>query len=146
LCVGFPPIDDNGQLITDNLPDQNQPLLQLAGHMLPGRVVVQFNFLMTSNAANPAVIAAAQNFGTLTAYQVNNWFGSFGPAGSACGGTVNAPTSCDDASYLEMMQQGIYPLSSTDSLRSQYSEVWAANAVTFTNAIWQAHQELFAPP
>ena len=25
-------------------------------------------------------------------------------------------------------------------------EVWATNAVTFTNAIWQVHQELFAPP
>jgi hypothetical protein len=144
--VPFPPIDDNGQIITNNLPDQNQPLLQLAGQMLPGRLVVQFNFLMTSNAANPAVIAAAQNFGTLTAYQVNNWFGSFGPSGSACGGTVNFPTSCDDASYLEMLQQGIYPLGSANPLRSQYIEVWATNAVTFTNAIWQAHQELFTPP
>jgi hypothetical protein len=59
---------------------------------------------------------------------------------------VNSPTSCDDASYLEMMQQGIYPLGSTNPLRSQYIEVWATNAVTFTNAIWQAHQELFRPP
>ena len=144
--VPFPPIDDSGNLITTNLPDQNQPLLQLAGRMLPGRLVVQFNFLMTSNAANPAVIAAAQNYGALTAYQVNNWFGSFGPSGSACGGTVISPMPCDDASYLEMMQQGIYPLGPTNPLRSQYIEVWATNAVTFTNAIWQAHQELFAPP
>ena len=144
--VPFPPIDDSGNLITTNLPDQNQPLLQLAGRMLPGRLVVQFNFLMTSNAANPAVIAAAQNYGALTAYQVNNWFGSFGPSGSACGGTVISPMPCDDASYLEMMQQGIYPLGPTNPLRSQYIEVWATNAVTFANAIWQAHQELFAPP
>ncbi len=144
--VPFPPIDDSGNLITKNLPDQNQPLLQFAGRMLPGRFVVQFNFLMTSSAANPAVIAAAQNFGTLTAYQVNNWFGAFGPSGSACGGMVISPTSCDDASYLEMMQQGIQPLGPTNSLRSQYIEVWATNAVTFTNAIWQAHQELFTPP
>jgi hypothetical protein len=124
---------------------QSLPKL-LAGRMLPGRFVVQFNFLMTSIAANPAVIAAAQNYGTLTAYQVNNWFGSFGPSGSACGGTVSSPTPCDDASYLAMMQQGIYPLGSASPLRSQYIEVWATNAVTFTNAIWQAHQELFTPP
>jgi hypothetical protein len=74
-------------------------------------------------------------FGHSLAYQVNNWFGSFGPSGSACGGTVNALTPCDDASYLEMMQQGIYPLGPTDPLRSQYIEVWATNAITFTNAI-----------
>jgi hypothetical protein len=144
--VPFPPIDDSGNLITNNLPDQNRPLLQLAGQMLPGRFVVQFNFLMTSNAANLAVTAAAQNFGTLTAFQVNNWYGSNGPSGSACGGTVKSPTPCDDALYLEMMQQGIYPLGSANPLRSQYIEVWATNAVTFTNAIWQAHQELFMPP
>jgi hypothetical protein len=144
--VPFPPIGDTGNLITNNLPDQNQPLLQVAGRMLPGRFVVQFNFLMASNAANPAVIAAAQNYGTLTAYQVNNWFGSFGPSGSACGGTVNSPTGCDDAGYLDMLQHGIYPLGQTNPLRSQYIEVWATNAITFTNAIRQAHQELFAPP
>lgn len=60
----FPPIDGSGNLITNAPPDQNAPLLQLAGQMLPGRLVVQFNFLMTSNAANPAVPAAATNYGT----------------------------------------------------------------------------------
>src|SRR5262249_45060735 len=107
-----------------------------------GRFVVQFNFLMTSNAANPAVIAAAQNYGTLTAFQVNNWFGSYGPSSSACGGTVKSPTECHDASYLDMLQRGIFPLGQTSPLRSQYIEVWATNAITFTNAIWQAHLEL----
>jgi hypothetical protein len=57
--IPFPPIDDRGQLITNNLPNQNEPLLPLASGMQPGRLVVQFNFLMTSNAVNPAVIAAA---------------------------------------------------------------------------------------
>ncbi len=143
--VPFPPIDDTTNLITTNLPDQNAPLLQLAGQMLPGRLVVQFNFLMTSNAANPAVIAAANNYGTLTAYQVNNWFAGSG-AGSACGGMVTNPTPCVDNAYLEMLQQGIYPLGATNPLRSQYIEVWATNATVFTNALWQAHLELFAPP
>ena len=144
----FPPIDDNGNLIpiTNNIPDQNQPLLQLASRMISGRFVVQFNFLMTSNTANPAVSAAATSYGTLTAFQVNNWFGSSGTAGSACGGTVNQPASCDDAGYLDLLQRGIYPLGQTNPLRSQYLEVWATNAITFTNAIWQAHQEIFVMP
>jgi hypothetical protein len=54
-----------------------------------------------------------------TAFQVNNWSGSFGPSGSAGGGTVNSPTPCDDALYLEMRQQGIYPLGSRNLPRSQ---------------------------
>ena len=144
--VPFPPIDDNTNLITTtNLPDQNAPLLQLAAQMLPGRFVVQFNFLMTSNAPNPAVPAAAQNFGTLTAFQVNNWFAA-SSAGSACGGTVTNPTPCVDGTYLNLLQQGIYPLGITNPLRSQYIEVWATNATVFTNAIWQAHLQLNTPP
>jgi hypothetical protein len=142
--IPFPPIDENGNLITNNLPDQNQPLLQLAGQMLPGRFVVQFNFLMTSNPAQPAVIQAAQNYGSLPAFQANNWFAA-SDAGSACGGTVNQPVACDDATYLQMLQEGIYPLGLSHSLRAQYIEVWETNANAFTNAIWQAHQELIAP-
>jgi hypothetical protein len=145
--VPFPPIDDDGSLIATNLPDQNAPLLELAAQMLPGRLVVQFNFLMTSNAANRAVSQAAQGYGSLPAFQVNNWFAAIvGTDGSACGGTVTNPIPCDDADYFNMLEQGIYPLGMTNSLRSQYIEVWATNAVTFTNAIWQAHRELLGLP
>lgn len=84
----FPPINDGGNLILTNLPDQNAPLLELAGQMLAGRLVIQFNFLMTSNAANPAISQAAQSYGSLLAFQVNNWFAAIvGTDGSAYGGT-----------------------------------------------------------
>jgi hypothetical protein len=45
-----------------------------------------------------------------------------------------------------MLQRGIYPLGPANPLRSQYIEVWATNALAFTNAIWQAHSELFGAP
>jgi hypothetical protein len=143
----FPQIDNNTNIITGHAPDENEPLLQLASQMLPGRFVGQVNFLLTGSNASPAVIAAAQNYGSLPAFQVNNWYGGMG-GGSACGGTVTNPSPCDDASYLNMLETGIYPLGRTNSLRSQYIEVFNtnANAALFTNAIWQAHQELFAPP
>jgi hypothetical protein len=143
--VPFPPIDDSTNFITTDLPDQNAPLLQLAAQVLPGRFVVQFNFLMANNAPNPAVPAAAQNFGTLTAFQVNNWLAASN-AGSACGGTVTNPTPCMDGTYLNLLQQGIFPLGLTNPLRSQYIEVWATNANVFTNAIWQAHLDLSGAP
>jgi len=141
--IPFPPIDDNGELITNNLPDQNAPLLQLAGQMLAGRLVVQFNFLMTSNTANPAVSGGALSYGSLPAFQANDWMAAITNVdGSACGGTVNSPTPCDAATYLNLLEEGIYPLGTTNSLRSQYIEVWATNVMAFTNVIWQAHQEL----
>jgi hypothetical protein len=63
-----------------------------------------------------------------------------------CGGTVNNPVLCIDGPYLSMLETGIYPLKPTNRLRAQYLEIFAADAIAFTNAILQAHQELFAPP
>lgn len=141
----FPPIDDNGQIITKDPPDANQPLLSLAAQKLPGRFVVQYNFLMTTNPANPAVVAAAQKYGTLVAYQSNNYFGSSG-GGAACGGEVTNPVACLEATYLDELRTGIYPLTAANGLRSQYIEVFPANVLALTNAIWQAHTELLGGP
>ena len=46
------------------------------------------------------------------------------------------------------LETGIYPLGKTNGLRAQYIEAFAtnANAMLASNAIWQAHQDLFAPP
>ena len=141
----FPAIDDNGQIITGKVPDANQPLLALAAQMLAGRLVVQFNFLMTGSNASPAVVQAAQSYGTLTAYQSNNYFGSTG-GGAACGGDVVSPVVCSNDTYLSELEEGIYPLTTTNQLRSQYLEVFPANVLALTNAIWQAHRELVTPP
>ena len=142
---GFPPIDGDGQIITQNIPDPNLPLLAYAGQKLPGRLVVQFNSLVTGTNAIAAVPESAQFFGTLAAYQSNDWLGSSN-GGAACGGDAANPVPCtNDADYLSELNAGIYPLTPTNSLRSQYIEVFPANAITYTNAIWQAHVELFAP-
>lgn len=140
----FPAIDDNSQIITNNIPDANQPLLALAAQKLAGRLVVQFNFLMTSSNASVAVPQATQSYGTLAAYQSNNYFGSSN-GGAACGGTATNPLACANDTYLAELREGIYPLTPTNSLRSQYVEVFPANVIALTNAIWLAHQELFAP-
>jgi Beta-galactosidase len=141
----FPAIDDNGQIITTNIPDANQPLLGLAAQKLVGRLVVQFNFLMTGSNASPAVVQAALSYGTLTAFQSNNYFGSTG-GGAACGGNVVSPLVCSNDTYLAELEEGIYPLTPTNQLRSQYIEVFPANVLALTNAIWQAHLELVTPP
>jgi len=47
---------------------------------------------------------------------------------------------------MAKLQEGIYPLRQTNSLRLQYIEVFPTDALLFTNAIWQAHSELFGAP
>ncbi len=139
----FPPIGEDGSVVTGSV-DQNQPLLALAGQKLSGRLVVQFNFLMPGEPASPEVIQAAQTLGTMAAFQTNNYFGSTGQ-GAACSEPVTNPTPCTAATYLELLQTGIYPLGQSNKLRAQYIEVFPANANAFPDDIEQAHLELFAP-
>ncbi len=143
--VPFPPIAEDGSIINNNLPDQNQPLLQLASKKFPRRLVVQFNYLFPDQPANPFVIQAAQTLGTMAAFQSNNYY-SLSGEGAACGGTTAKPTSCTSATYLQMLEAGIYPLGQNNALRAQYIELWAANANAFPEDIKQAHDEITAQP
>ena len=137
----FPRIAEDGSVIQGTPPDENEPLLQLASQKFPGHLAVQFNFLMPGEPASPAVINAAQTLGTLAAFQTNEYFGSTGQ-GAACSEPVTNPTPCTETTYLELLQTGVYPLGQDDPLRSQYIEVFAANANAFPDDIQQAHIEL----
>ncbi len=143
--IPFPPIADDGTVITDSLPDQNQPLLALAAQKFPGRLVVQFNFLLNGTPANPFVVQAAQTLGTMCGFQTNNFY-SLTDSGAACGGTPDHPSPCSSQQYLSQLETGISPLGQSYSLRSQYIEIWPINANAFPEDILQAHQELFATP
>jgi len=137
----FPRIDENGMIIQGQVPDENLPLLMLASQKFPGKLVVQFNFLMPGEPASPAVVGYAQTLGTLAAFQTNNYFGSTGQ-GAACSEPVTDPTPCTDQTYIEMLQTGIYPLGQSNSLRAQYIEIFPANANAFPDDVQQAHLEL----
>lgn len=137
----FPRIAEDGSIIQGPVPDQNAPLLSLAAQKFPGRLVVQFNFLMPGEPASPAIVDAAQQLGTLAAFQTNNYFGSTGQ-GAACSEPVTNPTPCTAATYLTLLQTGIYPLGQDNNLRSQYIEIFPANANAFPDDIQQAHFEL----
>jgi hypothetical protein len=56
------------------------------------------------------------------------------------------PMPCEDDTYLNQLQEDIYPLAKTNSLRSQHIEVFPADVNSFTDAIWQAHLELIGAP
>lgn len=140
----FPGINENGSAIQGAIGDENEPLLQSASQMLPGRLVVQFDFLMPGEAASTVVTGAVQNYGTMAAFQTNEYFGKQGQ-GAACSEPVTNPTPCTAATYLELLETGIYPLGQSNALRAQYIEVFHANAGAFPADILQAHFELLPP-
>jgi hypothetical protein len=137
----FPAIAEDGSIITGARPDLTQMLLTSASQTFPGHVVVQFDFLMPGQAVSPDVILAAQNLGTLAAFQTNEYLGG---QGAACSEPVTNPTPCTDATFLQLLETGIYPLGRSNSLRSQYIEVFHDNASTFPDDIELAHLDLFA--
>ncbi len=137
----FPPINESGAIVKNNPPDQNTPLLTQSSQKFPGRLVVQFDFLMPGEAASPAVIQAAQTLGALAAFQTNEYLGQSGQ-GAACSEPVTSPTPCTLSTYLALLQTGIYPLGQSNPLRAQYIEVFHANATAFPGDILQAHDEL----
>lgn len=137
----FPAIAEDGSVITGNPPDPNAGLLTLASKKFAGHLVVQFNFLMPGEAASPEVVWAAQNLGTMAAFQTNEYFGQTGQ-GAACSEPVTNPTPCTATTFLQLLETGIYPLGKNGRLRAQYIEVFQSNANAFPADIVQAHDEL----
>ncbi len=138
----FPGINEDGTLIKGAIGDENEPLLQSASQMLPGRLVVQVDFLMPGEPASVLVTNAAQNYGTLAAFQTNEYLGG---KGAACSEPVTNPTPCTAATFLQLLDTGIYPLGQSNSLRSQYIEVFHDNAAAFPDDILTAHLQLVLP-
>jgi uncharacterized protein (TIGR03437 family) len=138
----FPGIDQNGNAITGTIGDENEPLLQSASQLLPGRLIVQFDFLMPG--VQPAVVVtnAAQNYGTLVAWQTNEYLG---PQGAGCSEPITTSIPCTSDLYLQLLDTGVYPLGASSSLRAQYIEVFNANANALQADILAAHSQLLPP-
>ena len=144
----FPPISEDGSVITgmsnkDLSSAQNLPLLTLASQKFPGHLVIQNNSLYVNEPAQTETIQSAESLGTMIAFQTNEDLGTTG-GGAACGARGDT-TPCGDATYLEMLETGIYPLGKSNSLRAQYIEVFAANVNAFPDDAEKAHLELLAP-
>ena len=142
-AMAFPPIADNGTIITGALPNLTQSLMGQAAQILPGKLVVQFDFLMPGEQASVEVTQAAQNFGTMAAFQTNEYENQLG---AGCSEPVTNPTPCTSATFLQMLEVGIYPLGQSNPLRAQYIEVFHANVSAFPDAILQGHNLLVPGP
>lgn len=159
----FPAIDENGCVYqppwptnprdpnyvpgtcinTAAVPDQNEPLLKLASEKFAGRLSVSYTNLDIQYLANSYPVYAARTWGTAIGYQVND-YDDF--QRSACSGSFLKPGPCDSATYLKLLEVGIYPLGQDHSLRALYIEVLPPDVLSFPHAIQQAHNELYAQP
>ncbi len=138
----FPPIAEDGSLITGPITYQSFPLLQLASQKFPGHLVIQNNSLYPGYPAESETVTSAESLHTMIAFQTNE---DIKGKGAACGGQGDT-TQCTDSTYLAELQTGIYPLGESDSLRARYIEVFALNVNGTPAAILQAHNELVSSP
>ncbi len=138
----FPGIAENGSAITGQIGDENEPLLESASQKLPGRLVVQFDFLMPGVAVSSEVTGAAANLGTMAAFQTNEYLGG---QGAGCSEPITSTIPCTADTFLTMLDIGIFPNGQSDPLRSQYIEVFHANATAFPADILTAHFQLLPP-
>jgi uncharacterized protein (TIGR03437 family) len=130
-------------LDTSATPDQNAPLLAMASQKFSNRLSVAYQNLDLSQPAQPYVAYAAQTWGTSIGFQTND-YSNFQSA--ACSGGSAQPGSCTSTTYLALLEVGIFPLGKSNSLRAGYIEVLPPDAISFPDAIQQAHAELVPPP
>jgi uncharacterized protein (TIGR03437 family) len=138
----FPGIAEDGSAIPGHIGDEDEPLIQSASQLLPGRLVVQFDFLMPGEAAATVVTGAAQNYGTFAAFQTNEYLGN---RGAGCSEPVTSSMPCTADTFLTMLETGISPLGTNNPLRAQYIEVFHDNAAAFPADILTAHLQLLPP-
>ena len=144
----FPQIAEDGSILkfTNGAAlsvTQNLPLLTLASQKLAGQLIIQNNTLYPDTPVPDQTVQSGQTLGTLTAFQTNLDFGSSG--GASCGPSIQQTAPCTDATFLDELETGIYPLGKSNSLRAQYIEVFAPNVNALPATILTAHYEL-APP
>ena len=127
----------------DTVPDQNKPLLEMASQKFAGHLTVSYQNLDAHAPASPYPVYAAQTWGTAIGYQTNDYDNL---QRAACSGGATNPGPCDSATYLKLLEVGIYPLGQDNGLRALYIEVLPPDVISFPDAIQQAHNLLFAQP
>jgi hypothetical protein len=121
------------------VPDENGPFVQLAAQKFAGRLAVAFQNIDPGGPADPYPVRAAATYGTAIGYQTNDYNNL---QQAACSGGSQHPGPCTSSSYLALLEIGIYPLGKSSNVRAQYVEVLPPDAITFPDAVFQAHSEL----
>ena len=156
-----PPVPTKYTFCSGPLPDDNAPLLSWASSQFPNLVVGYQSLIAGQQAEQYVAVTAPATWGTLPAYQTNDFNGPFQRASCATQPSLNAPVCPGWQEYLQLLEIGIFPTCISywpnpipasepcrTNPRSQYIEVLPPDATAFPQAILQAHAELvdYTPP
>jgi hypothetical protein len=135
----FPPIDESQKIVSGKQAQALntqvlESLVASAAKALTGRLILQHDFLMYNQPANPVVVGLARKHNLRLAWQTNLWRGNV-KEGAACGGGPGNGTVCTDAQYLDLLETGIRP-------GGLYIEVFPYDAIAHRSAIQKASQAL----
>ncbi len=150
---GFPPIDPMGKVVRgQKKASLNASLLQSlvsgAAGAIPGRFILQYDYLNYNQPADSEVVDLAKANNLPLAWQTNLWRGSF-QQGAGCGGSPGAGTFCHDPEYLGLLEEGVHPAGGSGrSAQGLYIEVFPYDAINHQSVIYQVHDELLGllPP
>jgi len=143
----FPPIDESQRIVSGKQAQalNTQVLDSLvagAAKSLAGRLILQHDFLMYRQPANPVVVDLARAHDLHVAWQTNLWRGN-AKEGAACGGSPGNGTVCTDAQYLNLLETGVHPAGGKGaSAQGLYIEVFPYDALAHQSAIAKVHKDL----
>ena len=141
----FPPIDEQQQIVRTVKPLNDgilQAMVASAAHTLANRLILQHDFLISGQPAEPSVVALARANRTFVAWQTNLWRGNL-REGAACGGAPQKGTPCTDEQFLDLLRAGIHPDGGAGpGATALYIEVFPFDALAHQGAIATAHAEL----
>jgi len=149
--AGFPPIDPSGQVVRGQQKAAlNATLLQSlvsgAAGAIPGRFILQYDYLNYNQPANSEVVDLAKANNLPLAWQTNLWRGAM-QEGAGCGGSPGAGTVCTDPEYQGLLEEGIHPAGGSGrSAQGLYIEVFPFDALAHKSMIYLAHAELLGLP
>jgi hypothetical protein len=152
----YPAINDAGMLVawTKAADDAlNDALIGIAASAFSGRFVLQKEFLIANEDADPLTVAYANEYGVPTSWQTNLWWVTHlknnpgdQPGAAACGGAdIADATACTAALFLNLMEEGVHPTGLTVPLpggRTRSIEVFMPDPSIYGAAITQVHGEL----
>ena len=128
----FPPIDNNGQQVTESSPsyvDVTNEIINAGLSLYPGQFAVQWNGL-NSVSLSPTVLTAASE-GAIPGWQANHWLST----GTGYGTNYATAVTPTNATYQQILDFGV-------TGGGQYLEVWAADVARYPDALSEARGRL----
>ncbi len=143
----LPPVGEEGHARTGRsvnalVHQELGNIIAAAESVSHGHFIIQMDWLIADKPVRPRVMEFARRFSTPVAWQTNFYLNHEGK-GAACGGQFGNAVRCDSASFLRLLQSGLYPEGgSGPNARGAFIEVFPPDVIEFPQAVARAHDEM----